>query len=250
MVNHIVVGAIATNCWIVPLDDVPPDAPDTAASTDAGTSESSAAKGCAVIDPGADAGIIIARLTRLNLYPRYILLTHGHFDHIAALPELAGAFGGGDAPLIAIHREDAAYIGPEAYRAHRRCFDFLHCDERAFFSGDVGDIEKFWKTMPAPGLLLEEGSSIGPFKTLHLPGHSPGSVGFYHREKGLLFSGDTLFRGDMGRTDLPGGNWDTLQKSLARLFTMEDAIRVYPGHGPATTIGEERRTYATNPYPM
>jgi glyoxylase-like metal-dependent hydrolase (beta-lactamase superfamily II) len=101
-------------------------------------------------------------------------------------------------------------------------------------------MEKFWEAMPAPGLLLEEGSSIGPFRTLHLPGHSPGSVGFYDEGRGLLFSGDTLFRGDMGRTDLPGGSWDKLQKSLSRLFTMDGGITVYPGHGPLTTIGEER----------
>lgn len=232
MVNQIVVGAIATNCWIVsPDEETMPDTP------------ASAARGCIIIDPGADANVIIARLKRLNLYPRYILLTHGHFDHITALPELAGAFGGAEGPLIAIHKEDAAYLGPQAYRTHRLCFDRLHCDESAFITGGAGDVEKFWKAMPSPGLLLEEGSSIGPFRTLHLPGHSPGSAGFYDQERGLLFSGDTLFRGDMGRTDLPGGDWDSLQKSLGRLFAMDGAITVYPGHGPVTSIGEERGSY-------
>jgi glyoxylase-like metal-dependent hydrolase (beta-lactamase superfamily II) len=248
MINQIVVGAIATNCWIVPLDETIPGA-DASASAISGCAvidpgadaSASAISGCAVIDPGADAGVIIARLERLNLYPRYILLTHGHFDHIAALPELARAFAGAPAPVIAIHREDAAYLGREAYRAHRACFDFLHCDESLFIPGAAAG--ELWKTMPEPGLLLEEGVSIGPFRTLHLPGHSPGSAGFYDAERGLLFSGDTLFRGDTGRTDLPGGDWDTLRKSLDRLFTLEDAVTVYPGHGPVTTIGAERGSY-------
>lgn len=89
-----------------------------------------------------------------------------------------------------------------------------------------------------------EGDQAGPFKTLHLPGHSPGSTGFLLEDAGTagaLFCGDTLFCGNMGRVDLPGGDWETLQKSLNRLFALDPAVAVYPGHGPATTIGEERR---------
>jgi glyoxylase-like metal-dependent hydrolase (beta-lactamase superfamily II) len=81
---------------------------------------------------------------------------------------------------------------------------------------------------------------IGPFKVLHLPGHSPGSAGFLLEQEKILLSGDTLFRAGIGRTDLPGGDWPALQKSLDRLLSMDPAIVVYPGHGPLTTIGEEQ----------
>jgi glyoxylase-like metal-dependent hydrolase (beta-lactamase superfamily II) len=81
---------------------------------------------------------------------------------------------------------------------------------------------------------------IGPFKVLHLPGHSPGSAGFLLEQEKILLSGDTLFRAGIGRTDLPGGDWPALQKSLDRLLSMDPAIAVYPGHGPLTTIGEEQ----------
>jgi glyoxylase-like metal-dependent hydrolase (beta-lactamase superfamily II) len=221
MIDHVIVGAIATNCWIVPLDE----------TGEGGQAGDRIPEGpCAVIDPGADAAAIIARLKRLRLRPRYILLTHGHFDHIAALPDLAAAYGG-EALEIAIHRDEADKLGPEAYRVHRR--DFAA-------AGDAAYVDALWKPLPSPTRLLDEGDAAGPFRVLHLPGHSPGSAGFFLAEKKYLFSGDTLFRAGMGRTDLPGGDWTKLRESLKRLFAMDGDIRVYPGHGPDTTIGAER----------
>lgn len=213
MTELLVVGAIATNCWIYAWD-----AP---------------AKGigeCAVIDPGADAEAIIARLERLKLRPRYILLTHGHFDHIAALPALAAEYGDSP-PIIAIHRGDSDYLGPRARQIHRTSF--------AAAAGNAAYVDALWEDMPAATEILDEGSVIGPFTVLHLPGHTPGSAAFYDREAKILFSGDTLFRNGFGRTDLPGGNWSQLQRSLLRVFAMGGDIRVYPGHGETTTIGEE-----------
>jgi glyoxylase-like metal-dependent hydrolase (beta-lactamase superfamily II) len=87
--------------------------------------------------------------------------------------------------------------------------------------------------------LLTEGDVVGPFTTLHLPGHTPGSVAFWDKEAKILFSGDTLFKGDYGRTDLPGGSEPTLIASLKRLFTLDGEIKVYPGHDSATSIGRE-----------
>jgi glyoxylase-like metal-dependent hydrolase (beta-lactamase superfamily II) len=158
-------------------------------------------------------------------------LTHGHFDHIAALPDLAAAFPEAE---IAIHREDASYLGPAAYAVHHRSFAA---------AGESSFVDRLWKDMPAPGRLLEEGDTPGPFRVLHLPGHTPGSVGFFLPDQMILFSGDTLFEEGYGRTDLPGGDLGRLLKSLERLFGMDKDIRVFPGHGPATSIGKEVRRY-------
>jgi glyoxylase-like metal-dependent hydrolase (beta-lactamase superfamily II) len=221
MINHILVGAIATNCWILPasLSDEP------------GPGEIEPREGI-VFDPGADAPAIIARLRRLNLRPRYIILTHGHFDHISALPDLVKAFEGRGPLEIAIHRDDGNYLGPGAYGVHRESF--------AVAAGDAGYVDELWQEQPSPTRLLSEGDTIGPFKVLHLPGHSPGSAGFLLEREKILFSGDTLFKAGIGRTDLPGGDWPALQKSLDRLLALDQTITVYPGHGPITSIREEQ----------
>ncbi|MDR0455276.1 MAG: MBL fold metallo-hydrolase [Treponema sp.] len=184
-IHHIIVGSIATNCWIYPLDN------DGA---------------CAVIDPGEEGSRIIARLDQLKLFPRYILLTHGHFDHIGAVSALAAEYGKRrmGACKIAIHGADTE-----------------------------------WEGMPPPDIVLAEGDAIGPFTVLHLPGHTPGSIGLWDKKAGILFSGDTLFCGAYGRTDFPGGNEAQIFASLKRLFALDSGIQVYPGHGPATSIGRE-----------
>jgi glyoxylase-like metal-dependent hydrolase (beta-lactamase superfamily II) len=212
------VGAFETNCWIYPL------AEDGKA---------------ALIDPGDDAHFIITRLEGLRLYPRYILLTHGHFDHLAALPELYAAFAGSPPPgekkpLIAIHRLDGGYLGEGAYENHRRSFAAL---------GAGSYIDSLWEPLPPPGRLLAEGDTIGPFRVLHLPGHSPGSAAYYDEGAALLFSGDVLFRGNQGRTDLPGGSPEAMERSLRRLLALPAETRVFPGHGPDTVIGDEGRLF-------
>ena len=210
-VHVIRVGGIATNCWIYPLDD--------------GTGR------CAVIDPGEEGGRIIAFLDQLKLIPAYILLTHGHFDHIGAIAALAREYQGRNAaPQIAIHAGDAQYLGPGSLDAHRKSFIAVGGDP-IYIAG--------LEEPPPPDRILAEGDSIGPFTVLHLPGHSPGSIALWDREEGHLFSGDTLFAGGYGRTDLPGGNEAELFASLKRLFAMDPGIQVYPGHGPATSMGRE-----------
>jgi glyoxylase-like metal-dependent hydrolase (beta-lactamase superfamily II) len=216
-IHHIVVGGIATNCWIYPIDD------------DTHSPEGAAA----VIDPGEEGSRIIAFLDQLKLYPKYIVLSHGHFDHIGAVPALAARYGA-DAE-IAIHTADAEYLGPNSYPVHRHSFSIA--------TGSPAYLDALWEDMPPPRTLLAEGDTIGPFTVLHLPGHTPGSIGLWDKKAGVLFSGDTLFCGNYGRSDLPGGNEAQLLSSLKRLLALapsgEGDIQVYPGHGPVTSIGRE-----------
>nr|AGS54356.1 hydroxyacylglutathione hydrolase [uncultured bacterium contig00015] len=210
-IECLVVGPVATNCWIYPINE----------------------KEAAIIDPGAEGGAIISAVEKLDLTVKYILLTHGHFDHITAVPQVAKAFSTAN-PLIAIHREDGDYLGEKAHASARVSIKAAMGDEsfiNAFLPSSI--------IMPPAGRLLEEGDTIGPFTVIHLPGHTPGSIAFWDREEGVLFTGDTLFADGYGRTDLPGGDEEKLFASLKRLFTMDPGIRVYPGHDETTTIGME-----------
>jgi glyoxylase-like metal-dependent hydrolase (beta-lactamase superfamily II) len=182
---------------------------------------------CVVIDPGDEAPRIIGRLRDLSLTPSCILLTHGHFDHCAALPDLAVEFPNA---TLALHKDDARYVG--AWALHAQCECFALMDAEAY-------VKSRFKPFPEKIHLLEEGEKIGPFTVLHTPGHSPGSVCFYDERVKLLFSGDTLMENAYGRSDLPGGSFPELRKSLKRLLAMDGEVLVYPGHGAATNIGVE-----------
>jgi len=173
----------------------------------------------------------LSALQKLNLVPKYILLTHGHFDHILAVPDLAAAF-----PLsIAIHKLDSGSLGKDAYKSH--AIDMKAAIGNTFF------LDALWKDMPPPDILLNEGDKIGPFSVLHTPGHTPGSIALLDRDEGVLFTGDTLFCDGYGRTDLPGGNEKQLFESLRRLSALDGKIKVHPGHGDTTTIKAEANRY-------
>ena len=159
-ITHLIVGPIETNCWIYPLGE----------------------KDALVIDPGDEADKIISALKKMDLSPGYILLTHGHFDHIAAVPVLLEAYN--KKPLIAIHRQDAEYLGQDAFKAHSKSIKAA--------IGNIGLVDDFLTAgLPSPDLFLEEGDIIGPFTVLHLPGHTPGSAAFWDKKEGIIFTGDT-----------------------------------------------------------
>ncbi|MDR0568364.1 MAG: MBL fold metallo-hydrolase [Spirochaetaceae bacterium] len=225
---QLVVGALATNCWIYAF---PGDA------SVSGVWEPYRDNLCVLIDPGCDAPVIIARLERLKRYPRSILLTHGHFDHVAALAGVVSYYREtyGLDPEIAIHKDDADALGPDALRVHRISFTAA--------VGNAVYVDELWEPLPPPTRLLAEGDTAGPFTVLHLPGHSKGSAGFYDESRKTLFSGDTLFNGGIGRTDLPGGDFKTIAASLKRLLAMDETIAVYPGHGSVTSIKEEQSSF-------
>jgi len=156
-----------------------------------------------VIDPGDEVLRIIKEITRSGLEIRYIAITHGHIDHVGGVPELKRIT---KAPVL-IHRLDAGAL-------HTR-----------------------------PDGFLEEGQSlqVGNYtlSVIHTPGHSPGGVCLY--APGAVFTGDTLFAGSVGRTDFPGGSHELLVQGVRqKIFPLGDSLRVYPGHGPDSTIGRER----------
>jgi len=182
-------------------------------------------KEAAIIDPGGHPQRILAEVKNHDLKVTAILNTHAHFDHTDANRAVVEATG---APL-AIHPEDRPLL--EA-------------------AGGAGWFGLRGRAGPAPDRELHDGDELAVgqlrFRVLHAPGHSPGHVCFYEANEGVLFDGDVLFYRGVGRADLPGGDWEQLLDSIQRiLFALPDETKVYPGHGPATTIGEEKRL---NPY--
>jgi hydroxyacylglutathione hydrolase len=183
----------------------------------------------AVVDPGGDADRILGLLSGLRLRCTVIINTHAHFDHVGANASLRRATGAplklhaDDLPLYDSLQEQAAFLG-----------GLLPVPERAPVDELLAD-----------GQRVAVGSATAT--VLHTPGHSPGSICLlFDGDPPLLLSGDTLFAGGIGRSDLVGGDPDALTRSLrARLLPLDDETRVIPGHGPETTIGVERRT---NPF--
>jgi glyoxylase-like metal-dependent hydrolase (beta-lactamase superfamily II) len=174
-----------------------------------------------VIDPGWDTPVVLDALAQRQWQARAVLLTHAHFDHLGAV---AGVVAATRAPF-AIHPLDLPLM---RQRGGGLSFGLVVPD------------------CPEPDRLLEPGQPFEAgslrFDVLFVPGHTLGHVAFYHAAGGLVFSGDVLFQQGIGRTDLPGGNYQTLMRSIRQvLLALPDETTVCPGHGPLRTIGEERR---------
>ena len=222
-IDRLILGAYQTNCYIL--------------------RESKAAKDCLIIDTGLEAGELVDFLQRHNLNPVAAILTHGHADHVTGLVALRGRF-----PHIKvyIHKLDAdsplgARLGAKPREAEGMLTgekDNLSALAGVLFSSEPADFS------------LEEGDVIEQanikLDVLHTPGHTPGGICLYSKDEGIVFVGDTLFADSVGRTDMPGGSATQLIKSIKqKLCTLPDETIVYPGHGPQTTIAQEK---AHNPY--
>jgi len=182
---------------------------------------------CVVIDAGTEPEAILAFLRGRGLTPAAILNTHGHIDHIAGNADLKAAYP--DAPLV---------IGAG--------------DERLLSDPDLNMSRSFGVDVispPADRLVREGDTLLFAGLTLdirEIPGHSPGHIVYVVRDAGIVFGGDVLFRGSIGRTDFPGGSFETLAAGIrAKLYTMPDETVIYSGHGPVTKVGHEKRT---NPF--
>jgi len=179
---------------------------------------------CAIIDPGEEAGLIAQKVAAADVKPVAIWLTHAHIDHVLGVPRLKTDSG---APV---------YLHP----GDRMLYDHV-AEQATAFGMRAGPL-------PAPDRALAHGDVLRvgtlQFRVRHAPGHSPGSVVF--EGQGVAFAGDVLFQGSIGRTDLPGGDFETLIRSIEReLLTLPDSTIVYCGHGPETTVGRER---GANPF--
>jgi len=179
-------------------------------------------KEAVVIDPGGDEDKILEALKYAELNLKYIIDTHGHFDHVDANQPLKEATGA----KIAIHEADAQMLSqPSA--------------EAMFFTGNRARVSQ-------ADLLLKEDDliSFGPYrlKVLYTPGHTPGSISLVLEGFPYVYVGDLLFAGSIGRTDFPGGSFDNLIQAVrTKIFPLGDRYAVYQGHGPVTTVGQERK---------
>ncbi|AEA34228.1 MBL fold metallo-hydrolase [Hippea maritima] len=205
MVVKVVVGELEENCYLV-FDE--------------------SSKECTIIDPGDEPEKIIGVIEKYALTPTIILNTHYHFDHVGANAFLKKRYN----IKLAIHENDLSLLKK------------AHIDAKIFLLKDQ-------EPSPEPDILLKDGDIVDvgslSFEVLHTPGHTPGSVCFYEKNKKWLFSGDTLFFESVGRWDFPSGSKNDLLDSLKRLIKLPDDVLVYPGHGEPTTIEHERKL---NPY--
>jgi len=180
----------------------------------------------AVVDPGDEAARIALAVEQTNLEIEKILITHAHIDHVGAVAALVDE----DACPVYMHAEAEPMLKQLPTQAMMMGLRFGKVPSVDGYIADDAEIE-------VGGLRL---------RSLYTPGHAPGHLAFYAGSEGLVLSGDALFAGSIGRTDLPGGSMEVLLKSInERLLTLPDETRVYSGHGPATTIGDER---ARNPF--
>lgn len=184
-------------------------------------------KEAALVDPGGEAQRLSHNVATLGVTVKQILLTHGHLDHVGAASELAAFYG---VPIVGPHRDEKPLL------------DNLPSQCQIFGMESISPL--------TPNSWLSDGDTVNigklAFSALHCPGHSPGHVVLWNKDAKFILMGDVLFKGSIGRTDLPGGNMQTLMRSIrCQLMPLADDIIFVSGHGPMSTLGHEWRT---NPF--
>lgn len=178
-----------------------------------------ATKKCIIVDPGDEPDRITGAVNEMGLTVELILCTHGHFDHMGVVSDVKKDTGA----KVALHKDEL-----ETYR---------NSEDMAAFWGFCVD------TPPEPDILLSDGDTVTvgdtSFAIFHTPGHSPGGICLYGDD--VVITGDTLFQGSIGRTDFQGGDMERIKQSFRRLMALPEDTKVLPGHGPATTIGHEKK---------
>jgi len=206
-IDQLALGSYETNCYVL--------------------RDGEAAADCLVIDPGLEADALIDFLKANELNPVSVVLTHGHIDHIAGL-----------APLRERYPDLKVYIHELDARMLTESRSNLSLLMGMMFRTEPADV-----VLQEPDVIEQAGVKL---VVIHTPGHTPGGICLYSEKDGVAFVGDTLFAGSIGRTDFPGGNMSQLLSSVReKLFTLPEDTKAYPGHGPATTIAQEK---AHNPF--
>ncbi|MDL2251051.1 MBL fold metallo-hydrolase [Lachnospiraceae bacterium OttesenSCG-928-J05] len=181
---------------------------------------------CVAVDPGGTSAALRSYLNDQNLKVKAILLTHGHFDHIMGITDMIGV----DAKVpVYVYADDQEFLKDENLNASKSFVQsgYVYSDGISVTDGQELELIGF------------------TFQVIHTPGHTPGSCCYYMKEEKVLFSGDTLFKTSIGRTDLAGGSDEIYASIKERLFTLPEEVEVYPGHMSKTTIGYEKKY---NPY--
>jgi glyoxylase-like metal-dependent hydrolase (beta-lactamase superfamily II) len=214
-VKSYTLGPYATNCYLVWIDG----------GTDAW-----------IVDASFGPGRIIKDVEAQGLKPSKLLLTHTHVDHIAGVEEVLKALrpAGAASPALMVHRDEEAWLNDPVLNlsAMGGMAVTTRSPDGYLAEGDV--------------LTLGEGERSVAFNVLHTPGHSPGGVSLYAPSHGVVLAGDSLFAGSIGRTDFPGGDLPTLERSIrTKLYTLPPETTVLSGHGPGTTVGDEMES---NPF--
>ena len=223
MIERLIIGPLFTNTYIL----------------------ATGKKECLIIDPGPDSVSICKNLDRINFVPNTILLTHGHIDHTAGSLGIQQHYAErGVVVQVGIHEADAPYLSLDS-----------HSMNRSFLPSDNAQADQIFDAMytalPEPDFFLEDNMILesSGLHVLHTPGHTNGSVCFYDEAREAIFTGDTLFFDAVGRTDFPGADEERMIQSIdSRILVLPASTRIFPGHGPNSTIEREQRDiqYKTN----